>query len=278
MLTDGKIGQRIAAFRKEKGYSQEQLAQLLTITGQAVSKWETGHALPDTSLLPDLARTLGTSIDRLLTGSEPISESSPYDQEYEKQAYYWGVEHSPFAVQLMQLMPGLKDDKRLLDIGSGEGRDAVFFARHGFTVDALEISLPGIEKIKKHSIANGCLVNAIYANMIAYELNYNYDVIYSMGALQFLPPQHRARHFEVYKQHTNPGGFNAHMVFVEKPFIPVAPDWQKNEFFYRSGDLAGYYHDWEILFNAETIIDCSSSDIPHQHAISCIIARKQGGR
>lgn len=109
-----------------------------------------------------------------------------------------------------------------------EGRDAVFFARCGFKVDALEISLPGIEKIKQHSIASGCPVNTVHANMIGYEPSKNYAVIYSMGALQFLPPQLRAQHFERYKQHTSPGGLNAHMVFVEKPFIPVAPDWDKN--------------------------------------------------
>ncbi len=277
MLSIVNIGQRVASLRKEKGYSQEQLAQILNITGQAVSKWETGHGLPDTALLPGLARALETSIDRLLTGAEPITEPSPYDKEYEKQEYYWGVEHSPLAVQVIRLLPGEgHQGKRLLDIGSGEGRDAVFFARCGFKVDALEISWPGIEKIKQHSIATGCLVNAVHANMIGYEPSENYDVIYSMGALQFLPSQQRARHFERYKQHTSPGGLNAHMVFVEKPFIPVAPDWEKNEFFYRSGDLAGYYHDWEIVFAVEAIIDCMSSNIPHQHAVSCIIARKVG--
>lgn len=271
------IGPRVASMRKEKGYSQEQLAHILNITGQAVSKWETGHALPDTTLLPDLARALQTSIDRLLTGAEAISEPSPYDQEYEKPAFYWGLEHSPLAGQLIKLVPAeWSQGKRLLDIGSGEGRDAVFFSSHGFRVDALEISSPGIEKIKKYSIDSACPVNTIHANMIGYEFKGNYDMIYSMGALQFLPPQQRSRHFEGYKQHTNTGGFNAHLVFVEKPFIAVAPDWEKSEFFYRSGDLAGYYHDWEILFNAEAIIDCMSSAVPHQHAISCIIAKKLG--
>lgn len=271
------IGPRLASLRKEQGYSQEQLAQILSITGQAVSKWETGHALPDTALLPALARALDTSIDRLLTGTEPVMDFSPYDKEYEKQDYYWGLEHSSLAEQVVNLMPdSWHQDKCLLDIGSGEGRDAIFFARCGFKVDALEISLPGIEKIKQHSIASGCPVNTVHANMIGYEPSKNYAMIYSMGALQFLPPQLRAQHFERYKQHTSPGGLNAHMVFVEKPFIPLAPDWDKNEFFYRSGDLAGYYYNWEILLCGEAIIDCMSSSTPHQHAVSYIIARKVG--
>ena len=42
MLGEKSIGERIIAFRKEKGWTQEQLATLLGVTYQAVSKWETG--------------------------------------------------------------------------------------------------------------------------------------------------------------------------------------------------------------------------------------------
>ncbi len=66
MLNDNSIGQRIAFLRKEKDYTQEQMSMLLNITPQAVSKWEKGNALPDTSLLPLLAKVLGVSIDKLL--------------------------------------------------------------------------------------------------------------------------------------------------------------------------------------------------------------------
>lgn len=268
------IGTRIAILRRDKGYTQEQLAQALGISGQAVSKWETGKGLPDTALLPALAGILEISIDRLLTGSEQTA-ASPYDKEYEKKEYYWGEQPSFLALQVIALhKPAEAGQKRLLDIGSGEGRDAVFFSSRGYRVDALEISAPGIRKIKELSARAGLKVNAIQANMIGYQLPAQYDIIYSMGSLQFLPPAERTVHFDSYKKHTVTGGLNAHMVFVEKPFIPTAPDWEKNEYFYRSGDLAACYHDWEILFNGEAIFDCRSADIPHQHAVSYIVARK----
>ena len=275
MLDSNKIGQRIAGLRKERGYTQEQLAGFLNVTGQAVSKWEKGQALPDTTLLPVIAKVLDTSIDRLLTGGDRVVQDSPYDKEYEKQEYYWGLKHSTLAERVVALMPDTEEERRhLLDIGSGEGRDSVYFAKWGFYVDALEISLPGIEKCKQYSEAAGHLVNTIHADMIGYELTKPYDVIYSMGALQFLPLAQRQRHFDKYKQYTAVGGLNAHLVFVEKPFIKVAPDWEKNEFFYRSGELAGYYHDWQILFCEEQIFECNSANISHQHAVSCIIAQK----
>jgi tellurite methyltransferase len=110
--------------------------------------------------------------------------------------------------------------------------------------------------------------------MIGYELIKLYDVIYSMGSLQFLPLEQRQNHIEKYKRHTCNGGLNVHLVFVEKPFIKAAPDWESNECFYMSGDLARYYHDWEIVQCEERIINCNSSGILHQHVVSYLIARK----
>ena len=274
VINTTKIGQRIALLRKERGFTQEQMAVRLNVTAQAVSKWENGNSLPDTALLPHLANVLEVSIDRLLTGRDLTVKSSPYDKEYEKEEYYWGLEHSSLAEQVINLMKDKSHDKRLLDIGSGEGRDSVYFAKNGFNVDSLELSLPGIEKIKHYSKLADCTVNILHANMIGYEFGDYYDVVYSMGALQFLPHEQRQKHFEKYKKYTKIGGYNAHLVFVEKPFIAVAPDWEKTEFFYRSGDLAGYYHDWEIIQCGEKIIDCNSANILHQHAMSYIITRK----
>ncbi len=275
MLNGGDIGQRIALLRKEKGYTQEELAGLLHVTGQAVSKWENGNAIPDTILLPVLARIMETSIDRLLTGKDFTKMLSPYDDQYEKSDYYWGLKPSLLAEKVANVIQhNLKQENYLLDLGSGEGRDAGYFAKCGFIVDALEISEPGIKKIKQYSQSIGCSINAIHANMIDYEFTKDYDVIYSMGALQFLPPEQRQKHFDTYKKHTCSGGFNAHLVFVEKPFIMAAPDWEKNEFFYHSGDLSFYYHDWEIIKCGEVIFDCNSSNIPHRHAVSYIIAKK----
>ena len=269
-----QVGERIALLRKEKGFTQEQIAVSLNITAQAVSKWENGNALPDTALLPNLASVLEVSIDRLLTGRNVTIKSSPYDKEYQKEKYYWGMQHSLLAEQIVTIIKDTKG-RQLIDIGSGEGRDSIYFAKCGFTVDSLEISIPGIEKIKHYSKLENCTVNTIHANLMGFEFSDFYDVIYSMGSLQFLPLDQRRNHFEKYKHYTNIGGYNAHLVFVDKPFIAIAPDWEKNEFFYWSGELAGYYHDWEIIQCGEQIIDCNSANIPHQHAVSYIIARKK---
>ena len=60
------MGKRIQRLRREKQLTQEQVAAALGITSAAVSKWETGAALPDVALLCPLARLLGTTVDGLL--------------------------------------------------------------------------------------------------------------------------------------------------------------------------------------------------------------------
>lgn len=60
-----KIGEKIKSLRKAKNISQEALANVLGVTFQAVSKWETGATAPDVSLIPPLASFFGVSIDEL---------------------------------------------------------------------------------------------------------------------------------------------------------------------------------------------------------------------
>ena len=55
------IGNNIKTYRKNKGFTQEELADLLNVTPQAVSKWESENSLPDTAMLIPLAQILGVS-------------------------------------------------------------------------------------------------------------------------------------------------------------------------------------------------------------------------
>jgi transcriptional regulator with XRE-family HTH domain len=69
---DMTIGKRIAHLRKEKGLTQEELAQHMGISPQAVSKWENDQTCPDISALPKLARLFGVTVDELLEGRETL--------------------------------------------------------------------------------------------------------------------------------------------------------------------------------------------------------------
>ena len=69
------IGERITALRKEKSISQAELASMLGVFRQAVSKWEQGASSPDTAKLIQLAELLGTDVEYLATGISPEPKS-----------------------------------------------------------------------------------------------------------------------------------------------------------------------------------------------------------
>lgn len=72
------IGKRISDLRRQKGMTQEALAEMLNVSSQAVSKWEHDLSCPDISLLPVLADIFGCTTDQLLTGkSETVTLLPP---------------------------------------------------------------------------------------------------------------------------------------------------------------------------------------------------------
>ncbi len=77
-----KIGSFIQEKRKEKNLTQLQLAQKLNVTDRAVSKWETGRAMPDSAIMLDLCRILGITVTDLLNG-EVISMDN-YNEKIEQ--------------------------------------------------------------------------------------------------------------------------------------------------------------------------------------------------
>ena len=71
---ENSIGKRISEKRRNKGLKQDELAEILGVSPQAVSKWENDISCPDIMLLPSLAKTLDTTTDYLLSG-DPIPET-----------------------------------------------------------------------------------------------------------------------------------------------------------------------------------------------------------
>ena len=117
--------------------TQQQLADELFVSFQAVSKWENGVSVPDTLLLSKLAKVLKTSVDTIL--GHQVEMITEYDKKYATQEYYWGLIPNRLCYEVMKLRPPVKPYK-VLDIDCGEGKDAVFFAKNGYIVSAFDAS------------------------------------------------------------------------------------------------------------------------------------------
>ena len=73
-MDNNVIGQNIAKWRRDKGLTQDQLAEQLLVSAQAVSKWENDVSMPDITMLPKLAEIFGVTIDQLFS-REPEPET-----------------------------------------------------------------------------------------------------------------------------------------------------------------------------------------------------------
>lgn len=198
-----------------------------------------------------------------------------YDQVYSQPDFYWGTSPNRLCEQLLthislEQAPSLK----AIDLGCGEGRDAVRLARHGLQVSAMDLSAPGLAKAARWAGSEGLQLRTIQGDLKQFRLTEPFDIVYASGVMTYVPPALRTEVFANYRAFTPVGGIHAFNVFVEKPYIATAPDWGSDEHYYRTGELLAYYWDWEILDFEEFVFDCNSSGVPHWHAMDVMIARK----
>jgi len=86
---DMDISERLQELRKKAGYSQEQLAEMLGLSRQAVSKWESGQGKPEIDNIVKLTEIYKVSADYILLGAEkeataPVPEKKELSHEYKK--------------------------------------------------------------------------------------------------------------------------------------------------------------------------------------------------
>ena len=77
-----KIGKFISECRKQKNLTQLELAEKLNVTDRAISKWECGRSMPDSSIMLELCKILGISVNELLTGER--LDMKDYDKQAEE--------------------------------------------------------------------------------------------------------------------------------------------------------------------------------------------------
>ena len=135
-MHEASFAQQLTLLRKQSGMTQEELAQRLHVSPQAVSKWENQHSLPETALLPALARALDTSIDALFSdGGLTVLEALFGD----------GMESTPATKRLNRMI----EDNRLC-----------------FTVSAVYLGIPASQErvacltVKYRSRLGICLATA----------------------------------------------------------------------------------------------------------------------
>lgn len=267
------FGENLYRLRKESKLTQEQFAGKIGVSFQSVSKWENNQGYPDIELLPKIASYFHVTLDALMGYQSEKIMTTHYEQKYYSEEYYWGNQVWSGCYEVLKRKPPVIP-LRLLDVGCGEGQAAVFFAKNGYTVSAFDIARSGIEKGRHLAEISNVSVDFFCADLLDYKVENHFDVIYASGVLQYIPQDKRQKTIDNLKKQTNTDGIHILNVFVEKPFIETAPDWEDTEYFWQSGELLQYYHDWKAELLEEIIFDCNSSGVLHQHCMDVVIMRK----
>ncbi len=178
------FAKNVARLRRALGLTQEELAERLSVSPQAVSKWENNQSLPDLSLIAALAGQLGVSVDGLLGHVPSPRRSTAYEGRYEGEDYYWGSAPNELCYDVLRLRPPVRP-LRLLDLGCREGKDAVFFARCGYSVTAFDLSERGLDKARRRALAAGVEVDFFQADLLDIQPEGVFDVIFASGTLHY---------------------------------------------------------------------------------------------
>ena len=100
-----------------------------------------------------------------------------WDERYQDSEYVFGVEPNKFLAQSAHLLP---NSGRALDLATGEGRNAVFLAKHGLTTTGVDVSQVGLEKAKRLAKDNQVIVDFINRDICIMDWQAPYEVIISV--------------------------------------------------------------------------------------------------
>jgi SAM-dependent methyltransferase len=92
-----------------------------------------------------------------------------YDEAYSKPGLYWGREPNSLCLEAIALDSAVAVDrvrKRAIDLGCGEGRDLIQFARYGYESVGVDISLPGLRKAKAWAEEEGFVIRTFRSDLI----------------------------------------------------------------------------------------------------------------
>ena len=175
--------------------------------------------------------------------------------------------------EVMDLIPLLPAGGKVLDLGCGDGRNAIPLARAGLDVVAIDISQVGIHKLKTLAAQEGLTVQAHVADITSYRFSHEYDLIVSQACFHFMERSQWQRIIEECRTHTAANGFNAITVFTDE--VPPPPDMSALCVgLFHEAELYTAYSDWDIILKKSyTFRDEHAGGIQHLHAANKLVAR-----
>lgn len=186
---------------------------------------------------------------------------------------YRGGKAQRAVVQLAEILG--KGD--VLDIGGGEGRNALYLAQHGFHVKMVDLSKVGVSNFLKSAKSQGLSVEARVEDVLRTGIQKEYDAIIASYLFHHLTAEESLNLIENAKTHTRVGGINV-ISLLTKDGEQYRANPTTNKFFPEPDALKEIYRDWEILdyekMESRSLVK-NSAGTPMVNIAAVILAQKK---
>ena len=160
-------------------------------------------------------------------------------KDYFPKKYNSNPVHSEVLEAMESLSPG-----KALDLGCGQGRNALFLAQHGFEVTAVDQNELALEILQSIVEQEDLEMTVGLYDINSANLKQSYDLIVSTVVLMFLQADRIPAIIRNMQDQTNPGGYNLIVCAMDTEDYPCQVP---ISFTFKEGELADYYKDWELV-------------------------------
>ena len=160
-------------------------------------------------------------------------------KDYFPKKYNSNPVHSEVLEAMESLSPG-----KALDLGCGQGRNALFLAQHGFEVTAVDQNELALEILQSIVEQEDLEMTVGLYDINSANLKQSYDLIVSTVVLMFLQADRISAIIRNMQDQTNPGGYNLIVCAMDTEDYPCQVPFS---FTFKEGELADYYKDWELV-------------------------------
>lgn len=210
--------------------------------------------------------------------SDAVNEG--FDEIYGTQGFYYGLEPSE---ELAEFITGGVPVGAALDLGCGEGRDAILLAEKGFSVTAVDASQAGLKKLAEYAATHGLDISCVKSDVRTFAFpTERYILVNAVTILDHLQPDEIAQVAAGIKRSVCPGGY----VFVEV-FTTADPGAQSDvcapvsetsgyvAHYFSSGELRALFRGFDVLRYEEKLEEDTSHGEPHHHGVAILLCRQR---
>lgn len=183
----------------------------------------------------------------------------------------WGDEPDKLVVDhIDDFLPG-----SVLDLGCGDGRNALHLAQRGFAVTAVDIVPAAIDELRREADSRDLAIETHVADVATFPVSRSYANLVCTLTLHFLPRDQAAKLLARVKRHTAQSGLNVVSVYTRDGPL-YRPE--SKAFWLEPGELRGLYDDWEIVYSARRLSQTTTRNEtgdPFVQPTDEIVARKR---